>query len=46
MLTRLVYGRLARAYNNRPSIVPIYFSYDAGHLCCFSTLGRRLNGCG
>src|SRR5271170_5853259 len=42
MLTRLGYGRLACASNNRPYIVPLYFSYDADRLCCFSTVGRKI----
>jgi nitroimidazol reductase NimA-like FMN-containing flavoprotein (pyridoxamine 5'-phosphate oxidase superfamily) len=42
MLTRVGYGRLACASNNRPYIVPLYFSYDADRLCCFSTLGRKI----
>ncbi|MGC1485571.1 MAG: pyridoxamine 5'-phosphate oxidase family protein [Candidatus Acidiferrum sp.] len=42
ILTRLGYGRLACASNNRPYIIPIYFSYDADRLCCFSTLGRKI----
>jgi uncharacterized protein len=42
MLTRLGYGRLACACNNRPYIVPLYFSYDADRLCCFSTVGRKI----
>ncbi len=41
-LTRLGYGRLACASNNRPYIVPLYFSYDADRLCCFSTMGRKI----
>jgi hypothetical protein len=41
-LTRLGYGRLACASNNRPYIVPLYFSYDADRLCCFSTVGRKI----
>jgi nitroimidazol reductase NimA-like FMN-containing flavoprotein (pyridoxamine 5'-phosphate oxidase superfamily) len=32
LLTRLGFGRLACVSNNRPYIVPIYFSYDAD--CC------------
>jgi uncharacterized protein len=42
MLSRLGYGRLACASNNRPYIVPLYFSYDADRLCCFSTVGRKI----
>jgi len=42
MLTRLGYGRLACASNNRPYIVPLYFSCDADRLCCFSTVGRKI----
>jgi nitroimidazol reductase NimA-like FMN-containing flavoprotein (pyridoxamine 5'-phosphate oxidase superfamily) len=42
MLTRLGYGRLACASNNRPYIVPFYFAYDADRLCCFSTVGRKI----
>ena len=42
MLTRVGYGRLACASNNRPYIVPLYFAYDADRLCCFSTVGRKI----
>ena len=42
MLTRLGYGRLACACNNRPYIVPIYFAYETERLCCFSTLGQKI----
>jgi len=43
MLARLGFGRLACASNNRPYIVPIYFSYVADRLCCFSTVGRKID---
>lgn len=39
---RLGFGRLACVSNNRPYIVPIYFSYEAECLYCFSTLGRKI----
>ena len=42
ILTRLGYGRLACSCNNRPYIVPIYFAFDTDRLCCFSTLGRKI----
>lgn len=42
ILTRLGYGRLACSSNNRPYIVPIYFAFDTDRLCCFSTLGRKI----
>jgi nitroimidazol reductase NimA-like FMN-containing flavoprotein (pyridoxamine 5'-phosphate oxidase superfamily) len=42
ILTRLGYGRLACACNNRPYIVPLYFVFDVDRLCCFSTLGRKI----
>jgi uncharacterized protein len=42
MLAHLGFGRLACTSNNRPYIVPIYFSYDSGRLYCFSTLGRKI----
>jgi uncharacterized protein len=42
LLSRLGFGRLACASNNRPYIVPIYFSYHAERLYCFSTLGRKI----
>jgi uncharacterized protein len=42
LVTRLGFGRLACVSNNRPYIVPIYFSYDADCLYCFSTLGRKI----
>jgi uncharacterized protein len=41
-LTRLGFGRRACACNDRPYIVPIYFSYDADRLYCFSTLGQKI----
>ena len=41
-LTRLGFGRLACACNDRPYIVPIYFSFDADRLYCFSTLGQKI----
>jgi uncharacterized protein len=42
LLDRIGFGRLACVSNNRPYIVPIYFSYDADALYCFSTLGRKI----
>ena len=42
ILTRLGYGRLACACNNRPYIIPFYFVFDVDRLCCFSTLGRKI----
>jgi nitroimidazol reductase NimA-like FMN-containing flavoprotein (pyridoxamine 5'-phosphate oxidase superfamily) len=42
LLARLGFGRLACVSNNRPYIVPIYFSYDEERLYCFSTLGRKI----
>jgi nitroimidazol reductase NimA-like FMN-containing flavoprotein (pyridoxamine 5'-phosphate oxidase superfamily) len=42
ILIRLGYGRLACSCNNRPYIVPIYFAFDTDRLCCFSTLGRKI----
>lgn len=42
ILTRLSYGRLACSCNNRPYIVPIYFAFETDRLCCFSTLGRKI----
>jgi nitroimidazol reductase NimA-like FMN-containing flavoprotein (pyridoxamine 5'-phosphate oxidase superfamily) len=42
ILTRLGYGRLACSCNDRPYIVPIYFAFDSDRLCCFSTLGRKI----
>jgi nitroimidazol reductase NimA-like FMN-containing flavoprotein (pyridoxamine 5'-phosphate oxidase superfamily) len=42
LLARLGFGRLACVSNNRPYIVPIYFSYDAERLYCFSTLGQKI----
>jgi uncharacterized protein len=42
LLARLGFGRLACASNNRPYVVPIYFSYDDERLYCFSTLGRKI----
>ncbi len=41
LLTRLGFGRLACVSNNRPYIVPIYFSYDADCLYCFSDAGTE-----
>jgi len=42
ILSRLGYGRLACSCNNRPYIVPIYYAFDTERLCCFSTLGRKI----
>jgi nitroimidazol reductase NimA-like FMN-containing flavoprotein (pyridoxamine 5'-phosphate oxidase superfamily) len=42
LLARLGFGRLACVSNNRPYVVPIYFSYDDERLYCFSTLGRKI----
>ena len=42
ILSRLGYGRLACASNNRPYIVPLYFVFDVDRLCCFSTVGRKI----
>ena len=43
LLTRLGFGRLACASNNRPYIVPIYFAYERERLYCFSTLGQKIS---
>ena len=42
LLARLSYGRLACAYKNQPYIVPTYFTYDAGRLYAFSTVGKKV----
>ena len=42
VLARLGFGRLACSYNDRPYIVPIYFSFDVDRLYCFSTLGQKI----
>jgi uncharacterized protein len=42
LLTRLGFGRLGCSSNDRPYIVPIYFVFDTDRLCCFSTLGRKI----
>ena len=42
LLARVGFGRLACVSNSRPYIVPIYFSYEAECLYCFSTLGRKI----
>ena len=42
MLSRLGFGRLACAYQNRPYIVPIYFAYEPDHLYGFTTLGQKV----
>jgi len=42
LLTRLGFGRLGCSNNDRPYIVPIYFAFDTERLCCFSTLGRKI----
>lgn len=41
-LVRVGFGRLACASNDRPYIVPIYFSYDVDRLYCFSTVGQKI----
>ena len=45
MLSRLGFGRLACAHQNRPYIVPIYFAYEPDHLYGFTTLGQKVDGC-
>ena len=42
ILKRLGFGRLACTVNDRPYIVPIYFSFDTDRLYCFSTLGQKI----
>ena len=42
MLSRLGFGRLACAHQNRPYIVPIYFAYEPDHLYGFTTLGQKV----
>jgi nitroimidazol reductase NimA-like FMN-containing flavoprotein (pyridoxamine 5'-phosphate oxidase superfamily) len=42
LLSRLGFGRLACAHQNRPYIVPIYFAYAPDHLYGFATLGRKV----
>lgn len=42
LLARLCYGRLACAYKNQPYVVPTYFTYDAGRLYAFSTMGKKI----
>src|SRR5215831_20171651 len=42
LLMRLGFGRLACASNDRPYIVPIYFSFDGDRLYSFSTLGQKI----
>jgi uncharacterized protein len=42
LVARLGFGRLACACNDRPYIVPIYFSFDADRLYCFSTMGQKI----
>jgi nitroimidazol reductase NimA-like FMN-containing flavoprotein (pyridoxamine 5'-phosphate oxidase superfamily) len=42
LLARLGFGRLACVSNNRPYVVPIYFTIEGGRLYSFSTLGRKI----
>jgi uncharacterized protein len=42
LLARLGFGRLACACNDRPYIVPIYFSYNDDRLYSFSTMGQKI----
>ncbi len=42
LLARLGFGRLACSCDDRPYIVPIYFSFDADRLYCFSTVGQKI----
>ena len=43
VLERANFGRLACARDNQPYIVPIYFSYQGGHLYGFSTSGQKID---
>ncbi len=36
------HGRLGCASDNHPYVVPIYFSFDGGHLYSFTTLGQKI----
>jgi len=36
------HGRLGCARENHPYVVPIYFSFDGGHLYSFTTLGQKI----
>jgi len=42
VLDRTNFGRLACARDNKPYVVPIYFSYHDGHLYGFSTMGQKI----
>ena len=42
LLSRLGFGRLACAHQNRPYIVPIYFAYEPDHLYGFATMGQKV----
>src|SRR5262249_30077100 len=42
VLQRVSFGRLACARDNRPYVVPIYFSYDRGRIYGFSTPGQKI----
>jgi hypothetical protein len=41
-LDRKGFGRLGCIHDNKPYVVPIYFSYESERLYGFSTLGRKI----
>lgn len=42
LLVRLSFGRLACSCNDRPYIVPIYFTFESDRLYSFSTVGQKI----
>jgi uncharacterized protein len=46
LLQRVSVGRLACSLNDQPYVVPVAFSYETHCIYMFSTVGKRLSGCG
>jgi uncharacterized protein len=42
LLRRVGFGRLGRANNNQPYVVPIYFALESEQLFAFSTEGQKI----
>ena len=42
LLQRVSFGRLACSLNNQPYVVPVAFSYEAGRIYIFATLGKKI----
>jgi nitroimidazol reductase NimA-like FMN-containing flavoprotein (pyridoxamine 5'-phosphate oxidase superfamily) len=46
VLGRASIGRLGCARDNQPYVVPVYLAYEPDYVYVFSTLGKKLSGCG